>query len=151
VTRPRRPAAARTGIRRPHLPEDAGRRSPSVQRSRDLPLPPLERRQAAGVLTGLTAFGLGFAAAGVLVTLHQGGSPAYWCLVSLGLLGVGALGFSSPRTPADAARPPIWSRAGLASVAEPLGLSRVLVAGAFYALVVIGLLGNVVLPLLQRP
>jgi hypothetical protein len=96
----------------------------------------------------LAAFGLGFAAAGVLVTLHLGGSPAYWCLVSLGLLGIGAVGFSAPRSPDDAARPPIWSPAGLGGVADPLGLSRVLVTTVFYALVAVGVLGNVVLPIL---
>jgi hypothetical protein len=112
---------------------------------------PLRRRQALAALAGLTAFGLGFAVAGVLVTLHLGGSPAYWCLVSIGLLGIGALGFSAPRTPADAGRPAVWSRAGLAGVAEPLELPAGLVAGAFYVLIAVGVIGNVVLPLVLGP
>jgi hypothetical protein len=112
--------------------------------------PPLERRRAVAIVAGLGAFAVGFAAAGVLVTFHQGGSPAYWCLVSLGLLGVGALGISSPRTVADAGRPAVWSRAGLNAVAEPVGLPARAVAVTFYGLVAVGLLGNVVLPVLAR-
>jgi len=109
--------------------------------------PPLTRRQAAGILAGLGAFAVGFAAAGVLVMLHRAGSPAYWSLVSVGLLGIGALGIASPRTVADAGRPAVWSRPGLAAVAEPLGLPWRAVAGMFYGLVAVGILGNVVLPI----
>jgi hypothetical protein len=115
--------------------------------SADPGLAPLGRRRAVGTLVGLGAFAVGFAVAGVLVTFHQGGSPAYWCVVSLGLLGVGALGISSPRTVDDAGRPAVWSRAGLTAVAEPLGLPGYAVAVAFYGLVAVGLLGNVVLPI----
>src|SRR4029453_13120764 len=75
--------------------------------------PALSRRQAVGILAGLGAFAVGFAAAGVLVLLHQGGSPAYWCLGSLRFLGIGAVGIASPRTLADAGRPAVGSRAGL--------------------------------------
>lgn len=120
---------------------------PRPVRRPDLTPPPLTRRQAAGALAGLTAFGLGFAVAGVLVLAGLGGSPAYWCLVSLGLLGIGAVGFSQPRTLADAARPAVWSRAGLAAVAEPFRLPAGVVAAAFYALLAVGVLGNVVLPI----
>jgi hypothetical protein len=88
---------------------------------------------------------VGFAAAGVLVLLQKGGSPAYWCLVSVGLLGIGAMGIASPRTIADAGRPAVWSRAGLTAVAEPLGLPWRAVAGVFYGLLTVGILGNVVL------
>jgi hypothetical protein len=124
-------------------------RRPSARRpSPQLALPPLTRRQAAAILAGLGAFGVGFAMAGVLVLLHRGGSPAYWCLVSVGLLGVGALGFASPRTVADAGRPAVWSRAGLTAVAEPLGLPWRAVAGVFYGLLAVGILGNVVLPII---
>jgi hypothetical protein len=129
--------AGRPGGRRPSAP-----RPPA-----DLAPPPLTRRQAAGILAGLGAFAVGFAAAGVLVTLHQGGTPAYWSLVSIGLLGIGALGISSPRTVADAGRPAVWSRAGLTAVAEPLGLPWRLVAGAFYGLVAVGVIGNLVIPI----
>ena len=109
--------------------------------------PPLERRQAATALVGLAAFGLGFAVAGILVALRQGGTPAYWTLVSLGLLGIGAVGLAQPRSLAESARPPIWSRAGLGDVAEPLGLPRRLVVVGFYVLVAIGVVGNVVVPI----
>ena len=114
-------------------------------------LHPLPRRQALGILAGLAAFGFGFAAAGILVALHLGGSPAYWCLITLGLLGVGAVGFSMPRTPSDAGRPPIWSRAGLAAVAEPLRLPAGPVTNAFYVLIAVGLIGNVILPVVLGP
>jgi hypothetical protein len=123
------------------------RRPQAIRRPAEFAPPPLTRRQAAGILAGLGAFAVGFAAAGVLVLLHLGGSPAYWCLVSVGLLGIGALGLASPRTVADAGRPAVWSRAGLAAVAEPLGLPRRAVAGVFYGLLAVGILGNVVLPI----
>jgi hypothetical protein len=139
VTANRRPDAR---SRRPLRRAGTGTRRPS-----ELALPPLSRRQATGILAGLGAFALGFAAAGVLVTVHQGGTPAYWCLVSLGLLGIGALGIASPRTVADAGRPPVWSRAGLTAVAEPLGLPWRALAGTFYGLLAVGILGNVVLPI----
>jgi hypothetical protein len=124
-----------------------GRRPSTTQRSAQFGPPPLSRRQAAGILAGLGAFSVGFAAAGILVLLHLGGSPAYWVLISLGFLGIGALGVSSPRTVADAGRPAVWSRVGLKAVAEPLDLPWRAVAGAFYGLVAVGVLGNVVLPI----
>ena len=124
-----------------------GRRPSATQPSARFAPPPLSRRQAVGILAGLGAFAVGFAAAGVLVLLLQGGSPAYWCLVSLGFLGIGALGIASPRTVADAGRPAVWSRAGLKAVAEPLDLPWRGVSGAFYGLVAVGVLGNLVLPI----
>jgi hypothetical protein len=124
-----------------------GRRPSTPRPSAELALPPLSRGQAARILAGLGTFAVGFAVAGVLVLLHQGGSPAYWCLVSIGLLGIGALGFASPRTVADAGRPAVWSRAGLTGIAEPLGLPWRAVAGVFYALLAVGILGNVILPI----
>lgn len=131
-----------TPARRP-----AQRRPPATRRSAELAPPPITRRQATAIIAGLAAFAVGFAAAGVLVLLHRAGSPAYWCLVSVGFLGIGALGIASPRTVADAGRPAVWSRAGLAAVAEPLGLPWRAVAGVFYGLLAVGILGNVVLPI----
>jgi hypothetical protein len=107
---------------------------------------PLTRRRAAITLAALAVFALGFALAGVLVAAHQGGTPAYWCLVTLGLLGIGALGLSQPRTLTDTPRPPVWSRAGLAAVAQPLGLPAGVVARVFYALIAVGVVGNLLLP-----
>jgi hypothetical protein len=99
------------------------------------------------MLAGLALFGVGFAVAGLLVTTSLGGTPAYWILVSLGLVGIGVVGAFSPRGLVEAARPPVWSRRGLADVSEPLGLPGRAVTAAFYVLVAIGVIGNLLVPL----
>jgi hypothetical protein len=110
----------------------------------------LEPGQARLVLVGLAAFAVGFAVAGLLVVLRDGGTPAYWILVSAGLVGIGMVGFFAPRGAAESARPPVWSPAGLAGVAAPLGLPVRALTVPFYVLVAVGLLGNVLAPVVLR-
>ncbi|HVN10684.1 MAG TPA: hypothetical protein VMT69_01230 [Kineosporiaceae bacterium] len=112
--------------------------------------PPLERRQARGMLAGLAMFAAGFAVAGVLVVSGLGGTPGYWILVSVGLLGVAVAGFSSPRGPLERSRPPVWSRRGLGGVSGALGLPARAVTATFYGLLVVGGLGNLLIPALVR-
>jgi hypothetical protein len=102
------------------------------------------------MLAGLTLFGVGFAAAGLLVIASLGGTPAYWVGVSVGLLGVGAAGLFSPRGVVEAERPPVWSRRGLAGVSQALSLPGRAVAATFYVLVAVGVVGNLLVPLLLR-
>jgi hypothetical protein len=102
------------------------------------------------MLAGLALFAVGFAAAGLLVTASLGGTPAYWILVSAGLLGIGAAGLFSPRGVVEAGRPPVWSRRGLAGVSEALSLPGRAVATTFYVLVAVGVVGNLLVPLLLR-
>ncbi|MGZ4626840.1 MAG: hypothetical protein ACXV3S_11235 [Kineosporiaceae bacterium] len=154
MTAARRPRQARrpTGDRVPGS-RSAGRPGGGLPLARAQPIaqpPPLERRQARRMLVGLAAFAGGFAAAAGLVTAGLGGTPAYWILVSLGLLGIGFTGFSSPRGPLEGGRPPVWSRRGLAGVSEAVGLPARAVTITFYALLAVGVLGNLVLPVLVR-
>jgi hypothetical protein len=102
------------------------------------------------MLVGLALFGAGFAVAGLLVTASLGGTPPYWILVSLGLVGVGVVGGFSPRGVVEAARPPVWSRRGLAGVSQALGLPPRAVTTGFYVLVVVGVIGNLLVPLVLR-
>jgi hypothetical protein len=102
------------------------------------------------MLAGLALFGVGFAVAGLLVTASLGGTPAYWILVSAGLVGIGVVGGFSPRGVVEVARPPLWSRRGLAGLSEAVGLPGRAVATAFYVLVAIGVVGNLLVPLVLR-
>jgi hypothetical protein len=102
------------------------------------------------MLTGLAMFAVGFAVAGVLVVASLGSTPIYWILVTVGLLGIAAVGFFSPRGLTEAARPPVWSRRGLEGISEVLGVPGRPVAGVFYALVAVSVIGNLLVPLVLR-
>jgi hypothetical protein len=102
------------------------------------------------MLTGLALFALGFAVAGILVPASLGSTPAYWIAVSAGLVGIGLVGWSSPRGIVEAARPPVWSRRGLAAISQALGLPGRAVAAGFYVLVAVGVVGNLLVPLVLR-
>jgi hypothetical protein len=102
------------------------------------------------MVAGLGMFALGFAVAGVLVAAGLAGTPAYWVLISLGLVGIGVVGAFSPRGMVEVARPPLWSRRGLAGVSEAIGLPARAVAVGFYALVGVGVVGNVLVPVVLR-
>jgi hypothetical protein len=102
------------------------------------------------MLAGLALFSVGFAVAGLLVTASLGGTPVYWIFISVGLVGIGVAAGFSPRGVAEAARPPVWSRQGLAGVSEALRLPARAIAIAFYALVAVGVVGNLLVPLVFR-
>jgi hypothetical protein len=102
------------------------------------------------MLAGLAMFSVGFAVAGVLVLASLGSTPFYWIVVSVGLLGIGAVGFFSPRGLAEATRPPAWSRRGLQGISEVVGVPPRPVAAVFYVLVAVGVLGNLLVPLVLR-
>jgi hypothetical protein len=70
--------------------------------------------------------------------------------ISVGLVGIGVLGFFSRRVPADVPPPAIWSPRGLTRVAHGAGVPARLVVVAFYALVAVSVIGNVVVPLTAR-
>jgi hypothetical protein len=125
--------------------ESTPRRTPRSARA------PLERGRAAGLLTGLAAFAIGFAAAGVLVLAGAGGSPGYLISVTVGLVGVGLVGFFLHRGTVplpEGAK--LWSPGLLRVVLEPLGLPARPVILLLYLLTAIGLIGNLVVPLLLR-
>ena len=111
---------------------------------------PLLHGEARGALTGLVLFALGFAVAGVLVAAGIGSTPAYYVAISVGLVGIGVLGFFSRRVPADVPPPPIWSPRGLTRVADGAGVPPRLLVVVFYALVAVSVIGNLLVPLTLR-
>ena len=111
---------------------------------------PLLRGEARGALTGLVLFALGFAAAGVLVAAGIGSTPGYYLAISVGLVGIGVLGFFSRRVPAEVPPPPVWSPRGLTRVADGAGVPPRLLVVVFYALVAVSVIGNLLVPLTLR-
>jgi hypothetical protein len=101
------------------------------------------------MLGGLYAFAAGFAVAGVLVLLGHGG-PAYFVAVTIGLLGIAAVGFFSRRGTVPLPDGPVWGREGFAALARPLDLPARPVAVVFYVLVAFGVLANFFVPLFLR-
>jgi hypothetical protein len=151
----RRPASGRrpgAGGRSPSRPaarqqtragQPAGRGGPGQVR-------PLLPGEARGALTGLALFAVGFAVAGVVVASGLGSTPGYYVAISVGLVGIGVLGFFSRRVPADVPPPAIWSPRGLTRVADGAGVPARLFVVAFYALLAVSVIGNVVVPLTLR-
>jgi hypothetical protein len=88
--------------------------------------------------------------AGVLVAAGIGSTPANYLAISVGLVGIGVLGFFSRRVPAEVPPPPIWSPRGLTRVAEGAGVAPRLLVVGFYALLVVSVIGNLLVPLALR-
>jgi hypothetical protein len=112
---------------------------------------PIEPRRARAILFGLAVFGLGFAVAAVFVLAGAGGSPPYLVAVTIGMVGIGLVGFALPRqarVPLPTA--PLWSPSMLRFLGRSAGLPELVVPIAFYALVGFGALGNLVVPLARR-
>jgi hypothetical protein len=142
----RRPGAGGRPQARP-----AGRGTSARPHPRSGQVQPLLAAEARGALAGLFLFALGFAVAGVLVVARAGSTPGYYIAISAGLVGVAVLGFFSRRVPAEVPPPPIWSPRGLTRVADGAGApARVLVV-LFYALIVVSVVGNLLVPLVLRP
>jgi hypothetical protein len=111
---------------------------------------PLERPRATGLLTGLAMFAGGFAVAGVLVMTGTSGTPAYYVAVTVGMVGVGVVGFFLNRGTVPLPPKPIWSPVGIGVLARTLGFPQLALLGTLYGLGAIGVLGNVVVPMLLR-
>lgn len=125
--------------------------SVSPRPSRPDPRPvPLERGRAVGLLSGLVAFTGGFAVAGVLVLIGLGSTPPYHVAITIGLVGVGLIGFFYHRGSVALPEARIWSPVLLRSVIAPLGLPGRPVMVILYALAGVGLVGNLIVPVLVR-
>ena len=111
---------------------------------------PIERARAAGVLIGLLAFTAGFAAAGLLVLARQGGSPPYLVAITVGLVGVGAVGFYLHRGTVELPQARIWQPVMLRAFISALRLPEPPILVAIYALGAIGVIGNIVIPITRR-
>jgi hypothetical protein len=147
----RRPTPNRrpgTGGRSPARP--AGRPAQGRLQQRPAQSRPLLRGEARGALLGLALFAIGFAVAGVLVAAGLGSTAGYYVTISVGLVGIGVLGFFSRRVPADVPPPAIWSPRGLTRVADGAGVPARLVVVTFYALIAVSVVGNLLLPLVIR-
>jgi hypothetical protein len=129
----------------------SGTPTPAEDTSQPTPPTPFELGRAAGVLIGLIAFTAGFAAAALLVLAGRGGgTPPYLVSITIGLVGVGLIGFFYHRGTADLTQTKIWSPSLLRTIITPLGLPVIPVIATLYLLAGIGLLGNLVVPLLNR-
>lgn len=143
--------------RRPAKPPRQRAAHPQAQRiagprgGRPDPAPvPLERGRAAGVLGGLAAFTAGFAAAGAFVLAGLGSTPGYMIALTVGLVGVGLTGFFYHRGNVRLPEAKIWSPALLRAVITPLGLPVVPVVAALYVLAAVGVVGNLLIPVIGR-
>jgi hypothetical protein len=104
-------------------------------------------------VVGLFAFAGGFAVAGLLAMADQGGRSPYLVAVTIGLVGIGAIGYGAGVSRTDGVvtipepQPAVWSPAGLRPLAEAVGLRPTWTIAALYALTTVGVLGNLVVPL----
>ena len=108
---------------------------------------PLERGRATGLLAGLLMFVTGFAVGGCLVPAGLGGTPGYDVAVTFGLVGVGVVGFFINRGTVPLPPKPIWSPLGIAALGRALGLPARVLLATLYGLGAVGVLGNLVVPL----
>jgi hypothetical protein len=109
---------------------------------------PLERGRAAGLLAGLSMFAAGFAVAAAVKMGGAGGGPAYYVAVTVGLIGVGVVGFFLNRGTVPLPPKPIWSPVGISALGRALGLPALALIVGLYGLGAVGVLGNLVLPIL---
>ncbi len=101
-------------------------------------------------LVGLGLFAIGFAAAGVVVATRAGGGAAYYTAVVVGLVGATVLARQGGRVATDVPTPPIWSPRGIGRVADGAGVPALPFVVAFYTLLAVSVVGNVVIPLATR-
>jgi hypothetical protein len=111
---------------------------------------PLERGRAGGVLIGLVLFTAGFAAAGLIVLGGAGGSPGYLVAITVGLVGIGVSGFFLNRGTVELPSSKLWTPTALRAFVAPLALPPTPVLATLYVLAAIGVVGNLVVPLVLR-
>jgi hypothetical protein len=102
------------------------------------------------VLAGFVMFTAGFAVAGLCVLAGAGGTPGYLVAITVGLIGVGAVGLFWHRGTAEPPEGKIWSPATLRAVITPVGLPALPLIGLLYLLAVVGVIGNLVLPAVRH-
>jgi hypothetical protein len=110
----------------------------------------VERSRAMGILGGLLAFTLGLAVAGVLVITGDARGPVYVIAITIAFLGVGVVGVYLHRGASPLPESPVWSPVTLRAVAAGLELPPVPVTAVLYGLAAVGIIGNVIVPLVLR-
>ena len=151
----RRPAGRPGAAGRPaREPGDPGRTVPSGR-----PLPdgvrvtggarpvPFERNRGTAILVGLFLFLFGFAVAGVLVVADLAVTPPYYAAIATGVIGIALLGVAVTRGTTPMPATPLWSRDTLRLMSDAATLPALPVTVVLYALAAIGVLGNLVYPL----
>jgi hypothetical protein len=85
--------------------------------------------------------------AGLLVLADQGGSPPYMVVITLGLIGIAVTGVAIGRGVTPMPETPIWSPATLRLMAAAANVPGVPTLAVLYGLGAVGVLGNLVFPL----
>lgn len=111
---------------------------------------PLEKGRARGVLGGLFLFAAGFAAGAMEFLLTGVAGPAYLLGISVGLAGIGIVGFFLNRGTVPRPEEAIWKPLGLRPWISALGLPVTAVTAVFYTLLLVGVVGNFVVPVFFR-
>jgi hypothetical protein len=95
-------------------------------------------------------FVTGFAVAAVLVLARTSGTAPYYVSVTVGLVGIGVVGFFLNRGTVPLPPKPIWSPVGIAALGRALGFPAPVLTAVLYVLGAVGIVGNLVVPLLIR-
>jgi hypothetical protein len=111
---------------------------------------PLEAARARGMLAGLLIFGLGTAVAGVLSWLGYSHGALYVVVIALAFVGLAVLAVFVERGTVPLPPGPIWAPSGLGMVARSVGLPALVVQVLVYGLILVGVAGNIVVPLVSR-
>ena len=111
---------------------------------------PLEQGRARGMFAGLMLFGLGSALAGLLAAGGHGRTAPYLVAIVAAFGGLAVLALFVERGSVPLPPGPIWAPAGLAMVGRSAGLPALVVQSVIYGLIAVGVIGNIVIPLLRR-
>jgi hypothetical protein len=111
---------------------------------------PLERGRAFGILAGLFCFTAGFAVAAVDLFVWGFTRPPYLVAVTVGFVGIGVVGFFLNRGTVPRPEAPLWSPTGIRALARAVGWPATPVMAVVYALALVGVVGNFVVPLFFR-
>jgi hypothetical protein len=105
------------------------------------------RNRALRILGGLLVFTSGFAVAAVLVVAGQQVTPPYYAAIVVGVAGLAVAGVAMARGLPPMPETPIWSRDTLGLLSSAAGLRPLPVIVTLYLLTLLGVLGNLVYPL----
>lgn len=86
----------------------------------------------------------------MLVLTGYGSTPPYYVAITVGLVGVGLIGYFYHRGSVTLPAARIWSPVLLRAVTGALGLPAAPVIGVLYVLAGVGVVGNLLVPLIHR-
>jgi len=108
---------------------------------------PFGHNRALSILGGLFVFTFGFAVAAALVVTGLQETLFYIAALVIGVAGIAVAGVAMVRGLPPMPQTPIWSRDTLGLLSAAAGLRPVPVIATLYVLTLLGVLGNVVYPL----